>query len=205
MISTILTKDPSPLTDVPEDTQRLISRALRKKKEDRYQTIEDLLADLKSLKEDHTVTNVGAQHQRGRSTGSAFSTREVGAISTATTIEYVINTIKRHKTSTAVGFVTLVILLGGVGYLGYRYFFSRRAIAVMPFANETGDPKLEHSSEGLAGDLIESLHKVPDLEVKALSTVVRYKGADFDAGSAGAMCDLPAHAPVETGDTSLGG
>src|SRR5262249_58316919 len=56
LISTILKKEPSPLTDVPEETQRLISRALRKKKEDRYQTIEDLLADLKSLKEDQTVT-----------------------------------------------------------------------------------------------------------------------------------------------------
>src|SRR5436190_7516834 len=120
LISKILKKEPSPLTDVPEETQRLLSKALRKKKEDRYQTIEDLLADLKSLK-DQTVTNVGAQHQRGRWTGSAFSTREVAAISTATTIEYVISEIKRHKTATALGFVTLVILIAGVGYLGYRY------------------------------------------------------------------------------------
>jgi TolB-like protein/Tfp pilus assembly protein PilF len=185
LISTILKKEPSPLSDVPEETQRLISRALRKKKEDRYQTIEDLLADLKSLKEDKTVT-VGAQHQRGRSTGSASSTREVAAISTATTIEYVISEIKRHKTGTALGLVTLVILLAGV----YTYFFSRRSIilqpasardhsiAVMPFANESGDPKLEYLSDGLAGDLIESLEKVPGLEVKPLSTVVRYKGAN---------------------------
>jgi TolB-like protein/Flp pilus assembly protein TadD len=115
-------------------------------------------------------------------------------ISTATSIEYVISEIKRHKTATALGFVTLVILLAGVGYLGYRYFFSRRtiAIAVMPFANETGDPKLEHSSEGLAGDLIESLQKVPDLEVKALSTVVRYKGADFDARRIGQELNVDA-------------
>ncbi len=183
LISTILKKEPSPLTEVPEETQRLISRALRKKKEDRYQTIEELLADLKSLKEDKTVTNVGAQHQRGRWTGSAFSTREVAAISTATSIEYVINEIRRHKTATALGFVTLVILLAGVGYLGYRYFFSRRAIsiAVMPFANESRDPKREYLSDGLAGDLIESLEKVRGLEVKALSTVVRYKGANSDA------------------------
>src|SRR5262249_39063437 len=144
---------------------------------------EELLADLKSLKEDKTVTNAGGQHERGRGAGSALATREVAAISTATTIEYVISEIKRHKTRTALGLVTLVILLAGVGYLGYRYFFSHRAIAIaiMPFANETVDPKLEHSSEGLAGDLIESLQTVPGLEVKALSTVVRYKGADFDA------------------------
>src|SRR5499433_380401 len=99
LISTILKKEPAPLADVPEEAQRLISRALRKKKEDRYQTIEDVLADLKSLK-DKTVSNVGAQ--RGRRTGSELATREVAAISTATTIEYV----KRHKTRTALGFVT---------------------------------------------------------------------------------------------------
>src|SRR5262245_17335901 len=202
LISTILKKEPAPLTDVPEETRRLISRALRKKKEDRYQTIEELLADLKSLKEDQTVTNVGAQHQRGRGTGSAFATREVAAISTATTVEF-ISKIKRHKTRTALGLVTLVILLAGIGFLGYRYFLRRgssnvqpasifqpakaqdHSIAVMPFANQSGNPKLEYLSEGLAGDLIESLQKVPGLEVKALSTVVRYKGANSDAQKIG--------------------
>src|SRR4029434_10563565 len=90
VISTILKKEPPPLTDVPEETQRLISRALRKKKEDRYQTIEELLADLKNLKDDKTGTKVGAQHQRRRWTGSVVST---GEVSTAT-IEYVISEIK---------------------------------------------------------------------------------------------------------------
>ena len=190
LISTILKKEPSPLTDVPEETQRLISRALRKKKEDRYQTIEDLLADLKSLKEVERFTNVGAQHQRGRRTGSAVSTREVGAISTATTFEYVINEIKRHKTATALGFVTLVVLLAGVA-LSYRYFFSPRSIpiAVMPFAIGNGDPIL---SESLAGDLIESLQKVPGLDVKAFSTVVRYKGANSDAREIGQKLNVDA-------------
>jgi len=193
LISTILKKEPSPLSDVPQETQRLISRALRKKKEDRYQTIEDLLADLKSLKEDKTVTNVGAQHQRGRATGSAFSTREVAAISTATTIEYVISEIKRHTTATALG-LTLVILLAGVA-LSYRYFFSRRSIhsiAVMPFANQSGDPKREYLSDGLTGDLIESLSKIPGLDVKAFSTVARYKGANSDARRIGQELNVDA-------------
>ena len=161
LISAILTKEPSPLRDVPEETRRLIGRALRKKKEDRYQTIEDLLADLKSLKDDHTGTSVGAHPRRGRWTGS--------------------------KTGRVLGLVTLVVLIAGVGYLGYRYVFSHRAIsiAVMPFANDNGDPTFEYLSDGLVGDLIESLHKVPGLEVKAFSTVARYKGAHPDARSIG--------------------
>jgi serine/threonine protein kinase/tetratricopeptide (TPR) repeat protein len=199
LISTILKEEPSPLTDVPEETQRLISKALRKKKEDRYQTIEELLADLKSLKEDKTVTDAGAQHQRG------VSTTQVAPISTATSVEYVISGIKRHKTGTALGFVTLIILLAGVSYLGYRYFFSRRAIsiAVMPFANESRGAKREYLSDGLTDNLIDSLSKVPDLGVRPRSTVVRYKEVNSDARRIGQELNVEAvlfgHL-TETGD-----
>ena len=180
LISAILKEEPSPLTEVPEQVQRLISRALRKKKEERYQSIEDVLDDLKNLREDKTFTNLGPHYPHGRWTGSGFSTSEVAPISTETSVEYVINKMRRHKTVTALGFVALVILLAGGGYAGYRHFFSRStiAIAVMPFSNDTGDPKLEYLSDGLAGDLIERLENVPGLETKALSTVVRYKGID---------------------------
>ena len=177
LISAILTEEPSPLTEVPDQIQRIISMALRKKTGDRYQTIEDVLADLKMLREDKEFTHAGAQHQRGRSAGSAFSTREVSPISTATTITHVVSGIKRHWNALAVGFVASVILLAGGGY---RYFFSRStiAIAVMPFSNNSGDPKLDYLSDGLSGDLIERHENVQGLDVKALSTVVRYKSAD---------------------------
>lgn len=49
----ILEKDPLPLDEhVPAELQRIISKALRKNREERYQTIKDLLIDLKSLKEE---------------------------------------------------------------------------------------------------------------------------------------------------------
>src|SRR5215471_11289690 len=166
LISAILKKEPPTLTDVPEEIQRLISRALRKKKEDRYQTIEELLADLKSLKEDKTVT-----------------------------IEYVISKIKRHKTATALGFVTLVILLAGVGYLGYRYFFIHRAIpsiAVMPFVNESGNAELEYLSDGMTETLGGRLSKLPGLQVKATSSVFRYKGKNTDAPTVGKELNVSA-------------
>src|SRR5438132_6836733 len=51
LISSILKREPPPLPSTPDEVQRLIAKALRKKKEERYQTIEDLLVDLKSLKE----------------------------------------------------------------------------------------------------------------------------------------------------------
>ena len=52
----ILEKEPPPLDEyapeVPAEFQRIISKALRKDREERYQTIKDLLIDLKILKEE---------------------------------------------------------------------------------------------------------------------------------------------------------
>jgi serine/threonine protein kinase len=52
----ILEKEPLPLDqnalEVPTEFQRIISKALRKDREERYQTIKDLLIDLKSFKEE---------------------------------------------------------------------------------------------------------------------------------------------------------
>jgi serine/threonine protein kinase len=52
----ILEKEPAPLDqyspETPSEFQRIVSKALRKDREERYQTIKDLLIDLKSLKEE---------------------------------------------------------------------------------------------------------------------------------------------------------
>ena len=52
----ILEKEPVSLDEcapeVPAEFQRIISKALRKDREERYQTIKDLLIDLKSFKEE---------------------------------------------------------------------------------------------------------------------------------------------------------
>ncbi len=97
----------------------------------------------------------------------------------------------RRSSFAAIGVIALVAALA----LSYTYFFSRRSInsiAVMPFANESGDPNVEYLSDGVTGNLIESLSKVPDLQVKAHSTVVRYKGANSDARSIGQELNVEA-------------
>ncbi len=64
----ILDKEPMPLAecspDVPAEFERIVSKALRKDREERYQTIKDLSIDLKSLKEELTFTQK-LQRSRG--------------------------------------------------------------------------------------------------------------------------------------------
>src|SRR5438105_235281 len=56
MASVLSDKEPQPLarysTEVPVELERIVSKALRKEREERYQTIQDMLLDLKSLKQE---------------------------------------------------------------------------------------------------------------------------------------------------------
>ena len=56
LIVSILDREPLPLDrhlpDVPAELQRIVSKALRKDKEERYQVVKDLFLDLKSLKQE---------------------------------------------------------------------------------------------------------------------------------------------------------
>src|SRR5215471_20201373 len=51
-----------------------------------------------------------------------------------------------------------------------------QSIAVMPFVNESGNADLEYLSDGMTETLINSLSQLPNLSVKARSTVFHFKG-----------------------------
>jgi TolB-like protein/Tfp pilus assembly protein PilF len=76
--------------------------------------------------------------------------------------------------------LALALLATAVVAGGFFYFRSAArpigSLAVMPFANETGDPDAEYLSDGLTETLIESLTEIPNLNVKSRSSVFRYKG-----------------------------
>src|SRR5205085_8541150 len=54
VLSTILHREPDMLmhhaTDVPRELEHIVSKALRKEREERYQTVKDMLIDLKDLR-----------------------------------------------------------------------------------------------------------------------------------------------------------
>ena len=57
---------------------------------------------------------------------------------------------------------------------------SRSSIAVLPFANLTGDPGKEYFSDGMAEELIHVLTRVPGLKVPARTSSFAYKGKNVD-------------------------
>src|SRR2546427_13268881 len=60
VMAAILDREPAPLkqhlTAVPDELQRVIGKALRKNRDERYQTARGLLNDLKDLKEELAFT-----------------------------------------------------------------------------------------------------------------------------------------------------
>ena len=60
-----------------------------------------------------------------------------------------------------------------------------RSLAVLPFANASGDHQMEYLSDGLTESLILSLSQLSQLRVMARSTVFRYKGGAEEAQDIG--------------------
>ncbi len=97
-----------------------------------------------------------------------------------------------------------VLLIGGMcivvaatGFFGYRYFNQVNSkqigsIAVMPFVNESGNGDVEYLSDGLTEALIKSLSQLPNLSVKARSTVLPYKGTETSSKKIGEELNVQA-------------
>jgi TolB-like protein len=71
---------------------------------------------------------------------------------------------------------------------GYRFvvpIVKQPTVAVMPFANQAGDPKDEYFSDGLTDELIRVLSRIDGLKVTAGSVVFRFKGQRRDARQIG--------------------
>ncbi len=199
VLSAILDKEPLPLLrfvdEMPTELQRIVSKCLRKERDERYQTMKDVLLDLRELRDDlaleakleRSIRPVGNQRTmiaQGEITAEgAIQTRPAPTTSSA---EYLVNEIRQHKRRFAMVVLGLLIAASGLSfwYLGNRAASPKQieSIAVMPFVNESGNQDVEYLSDGMTETLIGSLSQLPNLNVKARSSVFRYKGKELDVG-----------------------
>jgi TolB-like protein/Tfp pilus assembly protein PilF len=94
-------------------------------------------------------------------------------------------------------FATIVIVLAVIFALGYFYWSRSRttaiqSIAVMPFVNESGNADIDYLSDGMTETLISSLSQLPNLNVKARSSVFRYKGKETNPQTIGKELNVQA-------------
>jgi eukaryotic-like serine/threonine-protein kinase len=164
VIYSILQREPEPLLKArpglaPELAQ-IVGQALVKKPDDRYKTMEEFREDIASVAE-------GFKPIRAKLVRKIFGVRTAYVYSGLAVV-------------LALG---MGLNVGGVRdrLLG-RSPASDRAVklAVMPFANLTGDPEQEYLSDGLTQEMITRLGSLnpEDLSVIARSSVMRYKKSD---------------------------
>lgn len=104
---------------------------------------------------------------------------------------------KRRKTVIAVTVILTAVVAATTAIMvdSYRSRSSGKSIqsiAVMPFVNASGNTDLDYLSDGMTETLIKSLSQLPNLNVKARSSVFRYKGRESDAKTIGKELGVPA-------------
>jgi serine/threonine-protein kinase len=109
----------------------------------------------------------------------------------------------KRRTVLRAAAVLVVLCLAGAGlYLTLPPDEAYSSVAVLPFANPGGDPALDYLCDGLSESLINSLSRLPDLKVKSLSAVMRYKDKELDLPAIADELDVRA---IVTGRATLRG
>jgi serine/threonine-protein kinase len=182
-IAAILGREPAPLadhrTETPPDLERIVSKALCKDRDARYQLIEDLLVDLKDLKQELEFQAKLAD------TGGHVGGAELGKpphAQTGSGARIILSDLKRHKRGIL---FALAIIIPVLLYFAYTRFSGSAgsgitSIAVLPFLNLSNDPEKEYLSDGISESLINRLSQLGSVKVIANSSSSRYKGKDAD-------------------------
>ena len=157
VIGAILEKEPPPLArydpEAPSQLQWIVSKALRKDRDERYQTGRELLGDLKDLKQelDHQARLDRGASQESReagiktsglhspadlTSGSLAQTAD-GTARTTSSAEIILSEIKRHKTVVAFTLMALFILVGALALGLYKLAGRNKPIKPAPAINLT--------------------------------------------------------------------
>jgi serine/threonine protein kinase/tetratricopeptide (TPR) repeat protein len=171
--------------DAPAELDRIVTKALEKDRNLRYQTAADVRADLARLKR---------EQDSGRSGTGVLASGSVAAVSSSSISAVTPASRSSRKLLMIGGVVALLVVALAAGF----YFLRGKAgqkitsIAVLPFVNATADPNNEYLSDGLTESLIGTLSQLPNVKVMARSTVFRFKGNQQDPEQIGKSLDVGA-------------
>ncbi|HYE26237.1 MAG TPA: protein kinase [Clostridia bacterium] len=179
ILAAILKSDVPDRADYPQHTPaeliRIITKALQKDADERYQSAEDLASDLKSLSR---RLEFEAEFERNCSQVSGLETRQPPGIGAPVSRPYV-----GRAPVVAAALITVALLatyLFWSRYSGAMEGEEINSIAVLPFANASNDPELEYLADGLSEGIINNLAQLPGLKVISRSSTSRYRSGAVD-------------------------
>ncbi len=194
-MGSILNKEPVPLSrlrpEVPHEVERIINKALRKDREQRYQTAKDFLIDLKDVRQDLEFQNKLERTERTATPDRKEAKTQVFNPTTSditphptSSAEYIINNIKHHKRLAVLGLVSLLIASIALSFFVFNrspVLTEKDTILLADFVNTTGDATLDGST--LKQALAVQLRQTPFLNLfpeESVRETLRYMGRPMD-------------------------
>jgi non-specific serine/threonine protein kinase len=154
VIYSIMNKEPEPLaarrSDLPPAVQRVIDKALAKKRDQRYVDAGELLADLRRLQEARQIAELE------KKTSKKIRSRAIVYAS-----------------------IGLAVVIAGYFVVPRLFPPQRVMLAVLPFEN-LGSAEDEYFSDGITDEITARLASVSGLGVIARTSVIQYKNTDKD-------------------------
>jgi serine/threonine protein kinase/Tfp pilus assembly protein PilF len=162
IFESILNRAPAPAIrlnpEIPIKLEEIISKALEKDRDVRYQHASDVKGDLKRAKRDS---------ESGRITSSDTAMP------------------RWSRRSILIGAGVFVFVIAAIAaaafYLGSRGHATIKSVAVLPFANTSGDPSAEYLSDGITEGIIDKLSGLPNLKVISRTSAFRYKQREIES------------------------
>jgi serine/threonine-protein kinase len=163
--------------EVPAGLNHIVIGALKKKRDERLQSFQSVLSDLRALKKE-----------------SDYESAKLSSQPTVLEKTAIVEGLAREVVEAARQSETASTRLSPTASIQKRQRTRKsiNSIAILPLVNESTDPELDYLSDGITESLIDLLSLLPRLCVIARTTAFRYKGRDVSPQEVGNELDVQA-------------
>jgi len=160
VMSSIVEKEPLPLARylerVPSELEQIVTKALQKNAEERFQSANELLAALKHLRQKLELA-AELDQSSTRDSSARWIQSPIAAVVTALIVTLaavlVVSWLRNSPTTTV----------------------PQKSVAVLPFENLSDDKTNSYFADGMQDEILSDLAKVGDLKVVSRTSVMQYK------------------------------